>query len=90
MKQDISATSMHDVIRYRGNGKISDDTNDEKDDVTCIRSTEECIAIHIDLFNIDAEHVLLYLGDDAAEDVGYGQPQEYVDIACDPDRECIL
>ena len=90
MKQDISATSMHDVIRYRGNGKISDDTNDEKDDVTRIRSAEECIAIHIDLLNVDAEHVLLDLSNDASEDVCYREPEEDIDIAGKPDSKGMM
>lgn len=90
MQKNITTPGMNNVIGNRGNCKVSDDTNDQKNDVPCIRSTKERIAIHFNLFDINPQHVLLYLGNDASEDVGHREPQKNIDVAGYPNHKRIL
>ncbi len=75
---------MDDIARHVRYRAVAHDTNDEENKVSHIGVAEEGIALGTNLSDIDPEHVLLYLSDDAAEDIGHGQPQKDIDIACHP------
>ncbi|MNE57318.1 hypothetical protein D3C80_1522720 [compost metagenome] len=65
---------MNDVVGNRRNGKISDDTNDHKNEVGYIGCAEERVAIILYLRDVYCQHVFLNFTDDAAKDVGHRQP----------------
>src|SRR5690606_26275175 len=74
LSECAAAPGVYDVIGHGRNGEVSHDADDHKDEVGHVRPAEKGVAVFLHLGNVEFEHFLLYLADDAAEDVGHGQP----------------
>jgi hypothetical protein len=81
---------MNYIISHTRNGEVTDNTNAEENQVTGIRRAKESIPCALNLAYIQLEHLLLYLADNTAEDVGYRKPKENIDIPGNPLGKCML
>ena len=77
---------MNDIVGHTRYREVTDNANTKKNEVTRISRAKESITRALNLANIQLEHLLLYLSDDAAEYVSDGQPKENIDISCYPLR----